>query len=47
MKLRTINGAINVFLSLMRENNEGLAQGVLKKGANGSGTPAGNEKLKK
>ena len=30
----------------MHENNERLAQGVLKKGANGSGTPAGNKQLK-
>lgn len=38
---------INVFLSLMRENNEGLVQGVLKKGANGTETLVGNDKLKK
>lgn len=30
----------------MHENNEG-AQGVSKEGANGSGTPVDNEKLKK
>ena len=31
----------------MRENNEGLVQGVLKKGANGTVTLVGNDKLKK
>ena len=30
----------------MRKNNEGLAQGVLKKGANGSGLPQVMKNLK-
>ena len=37
---------INIFLSLMRENNEGLVQGVLKKGANGTETLVGMISLK-